>query len=66
MMAVLDDTLTGVLDETTDTKKANTIVSISRQWMSGVNLAIRASKAALPSNIKEAAGVAELPAPAAK
>jgi hypothetical protein len=56
---VLDDTLTQVLNETIDTKKANAITSICKAQNSLVMTAVRMHKAALPGPVSKLLGLPE-------
>ena len=56
---VMDHVEMEVLGDRMDTKKANTLISASRQWNGLVNTAIRASRSGLPERVKEIAGLPE-------
>ena len=60
MMAVLDDTLTGLLENDLDVRKANAIVHVTDGWMRGLNTVVRAARVqGLPEIVR---GMTALPA----
>ena len=68
MMGVLDDTLTDLLNDTIEVRKANSVSNVVGKWMCGLNTAIRGIniRSSMPKPLVRTLGLPVLSAPTVK